>query len=208
MTGGADPAPTTPPTAPPTTSPRTRSRRGLLLPAVLATLGALAAGAVVVALAPPGPVDVALPPEALPDPVAAEPCGALATALPEVLGGLERRDTTVDDPRLAAWGTPAARLVCGVPVPSGARFRPAFTVEGVSWDYRDAGGVVEWTTVDRREVQVRLTVPTDYEGQEGMLVALAGPLTLSIAQVPLEENLPVDPGAGPPPGDLPPAPTG
>lgn len=175
-------------------APRRRGRRGLVVPALLATAGSVAAVLLVLRLAPPGPVDVAVPPDALGDAVAAGPCSALAAALPPVLGGEERRDTDDGGPRVAAWGRPSARLVCGVPVPVSARFRPAVTVDGVSWDYRDAGEVVEWTTVDRRDVQVRLTVPTSYTAQEGMLADLAPALQASIEQVPLEVNLPTTGG--------------
>lgn len=167
------------------------SRTRLVVAVVLATLASLVAVVLVLVALGPGPAEVEVPGNALPDEVAAGPCEALAAALPATLDGLDRRDTVSDDPRLAAWGRPSAQLVCGVPVPPEARLRPAVTVDGVSWDYRDAGEVVEWTTVDRDTVQVRLRVPTTYDSQEGMLTDLAGPLQESIGQVPLEENLPV-----------------
>lgn len=176
---------------------RARRRPGpvrLVLAALLATLGSVAAVALVLRLMPPGPVDVAVPADALPAAVAGQPCAALAAALPDTLGGERRRDTVSDDPRVAAWGRPSAQLVCGVPVPGSARFRPAVTVDGVSWDYRDAGDVVEWTTVDRRDVQVLLRVPTAYNAQESMLQDLVEPLQGAIEQVPLEVNLPTTEG--------------
>jgi hypothetical protein len=178
-------------TAAPSPARRGPSRTRLVVAAVLATVASLAAVVLVLVLLGPGPAEVDVPGQVLPAEIADGPCSELAAELPEVLGGLERRETTRDDPRLAAWGRPSAQLVCGVPVPLEARLRPAVTVQGVSWDYRDAGEVVEWTTVDRDTVQVRLRVPTDYDGQEGMLTDLAGPLQASIGQVPLEENLPV-----------------
>lgn len=162
--------------------------------ALLATLGSLAAVLLVLRLMPPGPVDVALPPDALGQDVAGQPCEALARALPATLSGQERRETASGDPRVAAWGRPSAQLVCGVPVPGSARFRPAVTVDGVSWDYRDAGDMVEWTTVDRRDVQVLLRVPTTYNAQESMLQDLVAPLQGAIEQVPLEVNLPTAEG--------------
>jgi hypothetical protein len=176
---------------PPTPARRGPSRTRLVVAAVLATLASLVAAVAVLALLGPGPVEVEVPGQVLPEEVAAGPCEQLAAELPETVDGLDRRETTRDDPRLAAWGRPAAQLVCGVPVPFEARLRPAVTIDGVSWDYRDAGAVVEWTSVDRDTVQVRLRVPTTYEGQGGILADLAGPLQASIGQVPLEENLPV-----------------
>jgi hypothetical protein len=178
------------PDATPAPARRAPGRARLALAAVLATLGSLAAVLLVLRVMPAGPVDVPVPADALPADVSAGPCAALAEALPETLGGVERRSTTGDDPRVAAWGRPSAQLVCGVPVPTSARFRPAVTADGVSWDYRDAGDVVEWTTVDRREVQVLLRVPTTYDAQQSMLQDLVGPLQGAIEQVPLEENLP------------------
>lgn len=175
----------------PSPARRGPSRTRLLVAAALATLASLAAVVLVLVLLGPGPAEVEVPGNALPGEVAGGPCEALAAALPESLDGLDRRDTSPDDARLAAWGRPPAQLVCGVPVPFEARLRPAVTVDGVSWDYRDAGEVVEWTTVDRDTVQVRLRVPTTYDSQEGMLADLAEPLQETIEQVPLEENLPV-----------------
>jgi hypothetical protein len=179
--------------------PSRADRRGpglgrVVVAVLLATLGSLAAVLLVLRLMPPGPVDVALPADALGQDVAAEPCGTLARALPATLGGQERRETVSGDARVAAWGRPSVQLVCGVPVPGAARFRPAVTVDGVSWDYRDAGDVVEWTTVDRRDVQVLLRVPATYNAQEAMLQDLVAPLQGAIEQVPLEVNLPTTEG--------------
>jgi hypothetical protein len=182
------------PADPPGADRRRPGRGRLVVAALLATLGSLAAVLLVLRLMPPGPVDVAVPADALGQDVAGQPCDALAQALPPTLGGQERRETVSGDPRVAAWGRPSVQLVCGVPVPGAARFRPAVTVDGVSWDYRDAGDVVEWTTVDRRDVQVLLRVPTTYTAQEVMLQDLVAPLQGAIEQVPLEVNLPTTEG--------------
>ena len=86
--------------------------------AVLATLGGLAAALLVLRLMPPGPVAVAVPADALPAEAAAGPCGALAEALPQTLGGEDRRGTTPEDPRVAAWVGPACSWCAGSPSPS------------------------------------------------------------------------------------------
>ena len=102
-------------------------------------------------------------------PHAQEPaCASIVLALPDVLGDLERMDTTSQ--ASAAWGSPTAAVVlrCGVE-PLGPTTDRCVTVEtpgGPSVDWvtvagePDADGAADWTfTTYGREPAVEVVVP-------------------------------------------------
>jgi hypothetical protein len=90
-------------------------------------------------------------------------CTSLATALPDPLGELPRRQLVRgEDPLLAgvaAWGEPAVVLRCGVPTPAELTCSaPVQVVNGVTWLLLNGDGATTYLAVDRA-VRVALTVP-------------------------------------------------
>jgi hypothetical protein len=90
-------------------------------------------------------------------------CASLTAALPDPLGGLQRRQLVQgDDPLLAgvaAWGEPAVILRCGVPTPQELTCSsPVQVVDGVAWLPIPGSGGTTYLAVDR-PVRVALTVP-------------------------------------------------
>jgi hypothetical protein len=113
---------------------------------------------------PVNTVDDPLPVSAVEAPGAATAaCSALATALPDPLAGLQRRQLLDgDDPTLlgvAAWGEPAIVLRCGTPTPQELTCSaPVQVVNGVAWLPLTGAGSTTYLAVDRA-VRVALTVP-------------------------------------------------
>ena len=111
-----------------------------------------------------------------------ERCAALVADLPDELFGQERRDVEPEDAPAAAWGDPAAVLVCGVDQPAEYdQFSSCTEIGGTGWfmpdtQLRERGGAVEITAMSHSP-RVQLVVPPELRG-EGADSALAqlGPL--------------------------------
>lgn len=127
-------------------------------------LGALLGAA---SCAAPAPVD--------PAPSASEPvCAVLLLALPDVVGGEERRPTTSQASR--AWGDPAIVLRCGV-TPLGP------TVEGCVTIAAGDGTEVDWVVTEEQDhtafvtygqlPAVEVTIPRDYAGDQTIMTELS-----------------------------------
>jgi hypothetical protein len=103
-------------------------------------------------------------------------CARLAGRLPQSLGDdLDRRKTDPASPLVAAWGSPAVVLRCGVAddsgYPVGAQLLHANS-EVVGWWQSKRGGDVLWST-PTAPIRVELIVPTRYESHGGMLATLS-----------------------------------
>ena len=92
-------------------------------------------------------------------------CRRLADALPEHLGdGLPRRDTTPEDPHVAAYGEPPVVIRCGAPPSTKYELGDQLIdVNGVDWFADPRGDVVVWST-PRAFVNVEVTVPDAWRG--------------------------------------------
>jgi hypothetical protein len=115
-----------------------------------------------------------------PSPIVAERCSHLGNALPQRLETLRPRVISPRSPLVHAWGNPAVILSCGVPTP--AAYSPASsettTVDGVRWFEQPGSKTVVWTALRPSDghgqaTNVRLVVPTSYDGQGAYLVDLA-----------------------------------
>jgi len=120
-----------------------------------------------------GPVEID-PPN--PGAAARRACEQLAPRLADSLGkGLSRRPTRPESPLVAAWGSPAAVLRCGVPI------EPEFKTGDQVIEIERDGTRVGWFAVRRRNkavwstplatVHVELTIPDEYQGA-GLLARL------------------------------------
>jgi hypothetical protein len=111
-----------------------------------------------------------------PDPAVRRACEQLAQQLPDSLGkDLSRRRTKPVSPLVAAWGSPAAVLRCGVPIePDYQTGDQVIEVEQgaakVGWYAVKRGDHAVWST-PRATVHVELVVPTKYQGA-GLLARL------------------------------------
>ena len=96
---------------------------------------------------------------------ATDSCRRLADALPRHLGeDLPRRDTTPEDPHVAAYGEPPVVVRCGAPATT--KYRQGdqlLDINGVDWFADDRGDVVVWST-PRAFVNVEVTVPDAWRG--------------------------------------------
>ena len=113
---------------------------------------------------PVGSVDDPLAVSSVDAPGATDPaCAALTAALPEQLGGLQRRQLVQgSDPQLAgvaAWGEPAVVLRCGLPTPQELTCTAVIQqVDQVAWLPLSGSGATTYLAVDR-SVRVALTIP-------------------------------------------------
>jgi hypothetical protein len=112
-----------------------------------------------------------------------ERCSHLGNLLPHGLESLTPRVITPLTPVIHAWGNPAVILTCGVPVPT--TYSPTSSetteVDGVRWFEQPGSKLVVWTALlgsakAGTAVNVRLEIPTHYQGQGAFLVDLAQPL--------------------------------
>lgn len=92
-------------------------------------------------------------------------CTALHTALPDQLGGLQRRQVIGDPVDSAAWGDPAVVLRCGLPTPAELTCSSQLTqvsgandLQGVLWLQISEGGQTTYVAADR-PVRIALTLP-------------------------------------------------
>lgn len=104
----------------------------------------------------------------------ARECARLTAALPEKVGdGFEKREVQPESPLLAAWGTPAIVLRCGVGTP--ASYRPGTdltVVNNVGWYGDERADDVVYTAITR-EPRVAVAVPRNYGSSFELLVDLA-----------------------------------
>ncbi|GAA3197102.1 hypothetical protein GCM10010468_08070 [Actinocorallia longicatena] len=83
--------------------------------------------------------------------------------LPSSVDGQKRRDTDPASPYVAAWGSPAIALRCGVPRPSGSDGLIGQVVEinGLQWMPEEGDRPATWTLVGRK-AYVEITIPGKY----------------------------------------------
>jgi hypothetical protein len=122
-----------------------------------------------------------------PSGIIAERCAHLGNLLPQQLESLRPRVITPRSPLVHVWGSPPVVLACGVEQPSGysATSSETTVVDGVQWFEQPGSDTVVWTAIGRPTgsgpaVNVRLAVPTSYQGQGAFLVDLARPLKAAV----------------------------
>ncbi|MCD0448365.1 DUF3515 domain-containing protein [Actinocorallia sp. API 0066] len=106
-----------------------------------------------------GSVQVPVP---SPDAEAASACRALS--YPERVNGLERRETDPASPYVAAWGSPAIAVRCGVTRPAdpdSGLIERVVTVDGLAWLPAEGDRPSTWTLVGRA-AYVEVTIPQKY----------------------------------------------
>jgi hypothetical protein len=118
-------------------------------------------------------------------------CAALTAALPEQLGGLQRRQLVQgDDPQLAgvaAWGEPAVVLRCGLPTPQELTCSASIQqVDQVAWLPLAGSGATTYLAVDR-SVRVALTIP-DTETNTGPWQQMSQIIAATLPVRPICEN--------------------
>lgn len=109
--------------------------------------------------------------------------------LPQRLESLTPRVIHPTSQFVHAWGDPAVVLTCGVPVPStfSAKSSATTAVNGVQWFEETGSDVVTWTAISRhplakgQSVNVRVQIPTSYDGQGAFLVDLAPALRTTLS---------------------------
>ena len=112
-------------------------------------------------------------------------CARLVAALPDRVGGGERRDTDPASRLTAAWGDPPLVLRCGVERPPGlSPTSDVLEVEAVDWFLVESGAGYTFTTVGR-VANVELTVPAEVErsAASAPLVDLAPAITRVVSEV-------------------------
>lgn len=90
----------------------------------------------------------------------ASACAMTADQWPARVDGQKRRDTTADDPTVAAWGDPAIIARCGVTSP-GPTTDPCVTVSGVDWVGHQLDDGFRFVTFGRAPA-VEVLVPQHY----------------------------------------------
>jgi hypothetical protein len=95
----------------------------------------------------------------------AEACARFAARLPKSLGpGLRRRDTTPEDPHVAAYGDPPVVIRCGAARSTAYRQGDQlFLVNGVGWFAEERTDDVVWS-LPRAFVNVSVTIPRRWPG--------------------------------------------
>ncbi len=158
----------------------------------------LVAIAVVIVLAsvvnsrPLSTVSDPLPVAAADAPGATSPaCAALTAALPEQLGGLQRRQLVQgDEPQMAgvaAWGEPAVVMRCGLPTPQELTCSASIQqVDQVAWLPLAGNGATTYLAVDR-SVRVALTIP-DTETSTGPWQQMSRIIAATLPVRPICEN--------------------
>jgi hypothetical protein len=110
-----------------------------------------------------------------PDGEDATACRSLSGDLPQTIGDkLAKRTVEPSSPYLAAWGTPAVVLRCGVGIP--ATYRPGddlTVVNNVGWFEDDRQNDVVYTTITRAP-RIALAVPRKRKSSFEILVDLSG----------------------------------
>ncbi|HEX6935629.1 MAG TPA: DUF3515 domain-containing protein [Actinomycetes bacterium] len=148
-------------------------------------LALLGAGLLLLALAVRcgGPGTVAVrPPDA---PGVTATCRTLHAVLPDQVNAGDRRRTTPESARTAAWGQPAVVLRCGVPRPAGlTATSEVVEVDGVGWFLTERPRAYVFTTVGRTAyVEVRVPASIPREQATAPLVDVATALERSVPRV-------------------------
>ncbi len=170
--------------------PRWRLIAAITLPLVAIVVVIVLAS--VVRSRPDSSVNDPLPVSSVDAPGAASPaCAALAAALPEQLGGLQRRQLVQgDDPQLAgvaAWGEPAVVMRCGLPTPQELTCSATIQqVDQVAWLPLTGSGATTYLAVDR-SVRVALTIP-DTETNTGPWQQMSQIIGSTLPARPICEN--------------------
>jgi hypothetical protein len=119
-------------------------------------------------------------PEHTPIAGTADVCAALVASLPDLVDGAQRQEITPAEDGVAAWGSPAILLRCGVPQPE--QYEPTselVEVNGVAWLPVDGvDGQVFFAT--GRTAWIRVDVPDAYAPEANALLDLAA----AVATVP------------------------
>lgn len=101
-------------------------------------------------------------------------CDRMEQALPSKVDDAERRDTTPETARTAAWGDPPVVLRCGVGRPEGLTITAQLnTVNGIDWLVEPTPGGGHVFTSVGRAAYVEIVVPAEHDPQVGPLVDLA-----------------------------------
>jgi hypothetical protein len=112
-----------------------------------------------------------------PDQEDARDCQALHADLPTTIGnGLHQRTVKPTNPDLAAWGTPAVVLRCGVGVP--ATYRPGTDltiVNNIGWYGDERPDDVIYTTITRQP-RIAVAIPRTLSSSFEILVDLSAPI--------------------------------
>ena len=131
-------------------------RLTLIFPPVLLFIGCLLTAALLAGCAA-GAVQVPVP---SPDPAAARLCAGLLP--PHKVHGQTGRTTSPKSRLVAAWGSPAIALRCGVSRPPALQpTSQLVTVSGISWFAEPADRPVTFTAVGR-QAYVEVTIPAKY----------------------------------------------
>lgn len=156
--------------------PRRRTRPAHRATAALAVGLALLCGCGAVQVEPPSP-----------GPEAAERCAALVARLPDSLYDEDRVPVQPDSDLVAAWGSPAITLRCGVERP--AALQPAshlVVVNDIAWLGEPEDAPVQYTAVGR-EAYVELALPPEYTPPALGLVTVSELIEAEIPALPAGE---------------------
>jgi Protein of unknown function (DUF3515) len=123
-----------------------------------------------------GPVEMAAPPLTDREEIV---CRALLSQLPAALGGLAQRPVTAGPEQNTAYGEPPVTVACGGPAPA---FEPTDQLhpwQGVCWHPAEGPAGSVWTVLGR-EVPVRVSVPTAYDGPFQLVLEFSRPVAETV----------------------------
>ena len=109
-------------------------------------------------------------------------CAPLLSQLPGFVLGGERRVTTPDSSRTAAWGAVPVVLLCGVDQPSVPSTATLLRVDGVDWFVEPLTNGTLFTTV-KRVTPVSVSVPSSYSAAPEALPGISTAVAATIASV-------------------------
>jgi hypothetical protein len=101
-----------------------------------------------------------------------EACTVAARQWPDVVSGMERRETSPTAPAVAAWGDPAVVARCGVPAP-GPTSTECVEVDGVGWIPEPLADGTRFTSFGT-DPAVEVLVPDRYAPEPLLLPAFGG----------------------------------
>ncbi|MFH8365482.1 DUF3515 domain-containing protein [Streptomyces sp. NPDC018031] len=98
-------------------------------------------------------------------------CAELIDAVPDELGGAERRETRPATRYTAAWGDPAIVLRCGIPRPDEMNNprAPGARLKGVDWMLESPDDGSHRCTTALRSVYVEVSIPAAYRDVEALV---------------------------------------
>jgi hypothetical protein len=106
-------------------------------------------------------------------------CRALLSQLPAVVAGLAQRPVTTGPEQNTAYGEPPVTVACGGPPPA---YEPTDLLnpwQGVCWHAAETPDGSVWTVLGR-EVPVRVSVPTAYDGPFQLVLEFSRPVAETI----------------------------